>query len=76
MVGQGGPRQASARRPTDVPQAVGETAPVHGPCEKRTEGERGQTPDDDAQVPGHQLHAARDQGRHSHIAAAVDQDNR
>lgn len=60
MAGQGGPRQTVARGQADVPQAVGQVAPVHGPGEERAEGERRAAPGGHAQVPGHQLHAARD----------------
>jgi len=75
VAGQGGPWQASARRPADVSQVIGEIAPAYGQSEKRTESECCQTFDGDAQISGHQLHAARNQDRHTHIAADVDKDN-
>lgn len=75
MVGQGRPREATAGGQADVPQAAGEATPAHDAGEKRTEGERGPSSGGHAQVPGHQLYAAGDQGGHSHIAANVDQDH-
>lgn len=76
MVGQGGPRQTVARGQADVPQAFGEVAPAHGPGKERAESERCTAFGGHAQIPGHQLHAAGNQGRHSHTAPDPSQNHR